>query len=69
MPNMPTFQVTDAQAQRILAAYGDADAYRAWLKRAIREHVIAHEGRVLDDQHNAEKRKRQKEAADALPAD
>lgn len=35
MPDLPTLTVTAEQEQRILAAFGTADAYRDWLRAQI----------------------------------
>ena len=43
MPNLPTFSVTDAQATRMLSAFGSTDAYIAWLKQSIIDFVIEKE--------------------------
>ena len=40
MPTLPTITVTDAQAQRMLAAYGSVDNYKKWLTKQIIEFVI-----------------------------
>lgn len=45
MPDLPTITVTQAQADRIIAAFG-ADqatavpAYKRWLAGAVRQHVL-----------------------------
>ena len=41
--NLPTIQVTDAQAQRITAAFGTTEEYRKWLRRQVAERVIRYE--------------------------
>ncbi|HWT39679.1 MAG TPA: hypothetical protein VN081_00135 [Dongiaceae bacterium] len=46
MPTLPTFTVTQAQADRLLAAYGSVDNYKAWLKEQIIEYVVEVEGDV-----------------------
>jgi uncharacterized NAD(P)/FAD-binding protein YdhS len=43
MPALPTFTVTDAQAQRLLAAFGSVDNYKAWLKEQLVRYVVDHE--------------------------
>lgn len=35
MPDLPTFTVTDAQAQRLMRVFGTPAAYREWLRRQI----------------------------------
>lgn len=47
MPLLPTHNVTDAQAQRMLGAYGSQEAYLAWLKEQIIEFVIAKESQRI----------------------
>ena len=62
MPDMPTVTVTDAQLTRLLAAFPGAngaqkaDAYRAFVKRNLREYVLLSEARTLDEQANVTKR-------------
>lgn len=46
MPQLPTFTVTDAQASRITAAFGNVETYKAWLKQSIIDYVVAYEERV-----------------------
>jgi hypothetical protein len=40
MPALPTLTVTDEQANRMLAAWGSAENYSAWLKSEIIEFVL-----------------------------
>lgn len=40
MPNLPTLTVTDEQATRLLAVFGDAAGYKTWLKQRLRDHVL-----------------------------
>jgi hypothetical protein len=40
MPNLPTFTVTDAQAARLLAAFGSTENYKAWLKQQLTAYVL-----------------------------
>jgi hypothetical protein len=67
MPDLPTLTVTDAQANRILLAFGGqvdeagaaltpVQAYRRWLRESVRNHVLLVEGQKLDQQHNEAKR-------------
>ena len=37
---LPTITVTDAQAQQLLAIFGNAASYKEWLKRELRTKVI-----------------------------
>lgn len=39
MPNLPTIEVTQAQADRIIAAYGAVTTYQGWLRQAVRQYV------------------------------
>lgn len=40
MPQLPTLTVTDAQATRLLAAFGTSAAYKEWLKNRLIEYVV-----------------------------
>ena len=40
MPTLPTLTVTQAQADRMLAAWGDTESYKVWLKEQIIKYVI-----------------------------
>lgn len=44
MPNLPTLTVTDAQATRLLAAWGSVAAYKEWLRQNIISYVLTVEG-------------------------
>lgn len=35
MPTLPTIEVTQTQADRMLAAYGSVENYKKWLKNQI----------------------------------
>lgn len=35
MPTLPTIDVTQAQADRLLAAFGSVAEYKAWLRQAL----------------------------------
>lgn len=48
MPNLPTVNVTQAQADRILAVFGDIPTYRRWLATAVKEYVILKEAEKID---------------------
>lgn len=41
--NLPTLKVTQEQADRMLAAWGSVEDYRAWLRDSIIEFVVGHE--------------------------
>lgn len=43
MPMLPTCEVSAAQGERILAAYGSIENYRNWLKHSVREYVLQYE--------------------------
>lgn len=43
MPDLPTLTVTQAQADRCLAAYGTVENYRAWLRAQVRRYVLTSE--------------------------
>lgn len=43
MPALPTITVTDAQATRMLAAYGSPANYITWLTNAIIDYVTGSE--------------------------
>lgn len=43
MPDLPTLNVTPAQADRLLAAFGSVAKYREWLRKALQDYVIVSE--------------------------
>lgn len=43
MVALPTIEVTQAQADRVLAAYGSVANYRAWLRRGVVDYVVQFE--------------------------
>lgn len=54
MPTLPTVTVTQAQADRIVGAFGADQAeavanYKVWLTRQVRDYVLDHTRRVLAD--------------------
>lgn len=55
MPDLPTLTVTQTQADRMIAAWGSAAAYRAWLKEQIIAFVINYETEQTDAVYNAER--------------
>lgn len=67
MPTLPTLTVTQAQADRMLAAYGSVDAYKEWLRDRIVAHVLQVEARALDEQANATKRQQLATLANSMP--
>lgn len=55
---LPTLDLTEPQAARVLAVFGDAATYRAWLRERVVAHVLEHEQRrmqaeALEDQRTA----------------
>jgi hypothetical protein len=54
MPTLPTFTVSDANAQRILAAFGSPENYRRWLKSVIIAKVQAYESTLPSDSLESE---------------
>jgi hypothetical protein len=47
MPDLPTLTVTQAQADRMLAAWGSASNYKEWLKNQVIAYVVAKEDQEL----------------------
>lgn len=76
MPTLPTLTVTQAQADRMIAAYGDpgdttaqaVEKYKAWLTESIVDYVLRAEARDLHEQHNAALRDALATLRDSLPA-
>ncbi len=54
MPDLPTVPVTDAQAARVLAAFGTVAKYRLWLRAKVTEAVRDREREALIQSKNAE---------------
>jgi hypothetical protein len=48
VPDLPTLNVTASQAERLLAVFGSPDAYKAWLRDALKSHVIEQEQHRVD---------------------
>jgi hypothetical protein len=46
MPNLPTLTVTQAQADRLLAAFGSAANYKAWLRETVILYVTQKEAQT-----------------------
>lgn len=40
MPTLPTLEVTQPQADRLLAVFGDVATYKAWLIRQLKAKVM-----------------------------
>lgn len=53
MPALPTLTVTQAQADRMIAAYGSVTAYKQWLRESIAAFVAHRETQATLDQINA----------------
>lgn len=62
---LPTINVTDAQAQVLLQVFGTATNYRTWLKKALREEVESRVYQAAKTEANAIV----KTALDTLKAD
>lgn len=54
MPTLPTFTVTDAQAQRMLAAWGSAEEYKKWLREQIALYVSMQEANSTRQQNKVD---------------
>jgi hypothetical protein len=65
MPNLPTLAVTQPQADRILAVFGDVPTYKAWLKASLIAAVTAAEQQA----RNVAFAQAQTDAAAAVAAD
>lgn len=55
MPDLPTITVTQVQADRMIAAYGSVDNYKAWLKDQIIQYVTMVEDRKLFETYVAQR--------------
>jgi len=56
MPDLPTLTLTTkTETATILALFGDADGYLAWLAAAVRDEVERREARRLDEEANTAK--------------
>lgn len=58
MPTLPTFDVTDNQANRMIAVFGSPEAYVEWLKTTIVEYVLAAEEKEIRAQFEEEYQER-----------
>lgn len=48
MPNLPTILIDDPVVfDRVVAAFGSAAEYKAWLKRSVRQEVMRRETREI----------------------
>lgn len=68
MPNLPTLTITQAQLDACVAAFTDANGYKAWLKTAVRDEVLRREARRLDEEANTAKRDALAAMESELPA-
>lgn len=66
MPDLPTLTVTDAQANRMLAAYGSVANYKLWLREKIIEHVLNEEEKQLAQQFSEDIQNKRDEVNNAL---
>ena len=57
MPQLPTFDVTQAQANRLLKAFGSVEAYQVWLREQLVQYVIQSESRAIDEEASVKKQK------------
>lgn len=65
MPDLPTLTLDKTEADKILAQFGDQDAYLDWLAGALRDELERRAVRSADETANAAKR----QAVDAASAD
>lgn len=48
MPDLPTLTVSQAQATRLLEAFGTTAQYKDWLKTQITAHVLQYENAKIE---------------------
>lgn len=63
MPFMPTVEVTDEQANRLLAAFGSIDAYRTWLRAQLTNRLREYELSLIDENTAQQKADKVQEVA------
>lgn len=69
MPTLPSITINDqTKFDRIVAAFGNAETYRAWLKQQIIDQVARVESQKILDQRDAEADAKYKEAQSTLGA-
>lgn len=66
MVQLPTFDVTAAQAQNLQTAFGSQANYLTWLRDAIRTEVRSRKAQTLRAQQDADLETQAKAAADAV---
>lgn len=66
MPTLPTLTVTDAQANRMLAAWGSTGEYTNWLQDQIIEYVLRYEKRQRLANFDAQEKVAEQEARTSL---
>lgn len=66
MPELPTLTVSDAQAARLMAAFGSVVDYKAWLRRQLVDHVTRYEMATINAETDALRRQRLEEVATAV---
>lgn len=67
MPDLPTINVTQAQADRMLAAFGSVPKYKEWLRQQIVNHVLSVEVQGVQQEVEVAQRAKRQEVIDALP--
>lgn len=67
MPNLPTISVTQAQADRILAVFGDVTAYKEWLLQSLIGYVQQSELSKLRETQQQDFDKKRAEVRSSLP--
>jgi hypothetical protein len=55
MPTMPTIDVTQAQADRALAAFGSVANYKRWLADSVRDFVVNKERQAINLRHEQQR--------------
>lgn len=65
MPDLPTITVTQPQATKLLALFGNANEYKKWLKEAVRQEAIRRQTVILNEEANTTVR----EALDAFKSE
>lgn len=63
MPNLPTLTVTQAQLDRLIAVFGDATQYKAWLRTQLVRAVLEHEAEQIREKAQQDVETRRAEVA------
>lgn len=66
MPMLPSIEVTQTQADRMLAAYGSIANYKQWLTQSIIDYVLADEERKRREVFDADQTAKRKQGATEL---